>query len=468
MARRWQVLLVTSVAVFMSFLDVTIVNIAFPDIRASFPGSSLNRLSWILNAYTIVFAAALVPAGRLADRFGRRRFFFLGVLLFLAASVVCGAAPSAGVLIAARAVQALGGAMLVPASLGLLLPEFPLERRATATALWGATGAVAAAAGPSLGGVLVDWQGWRSVFFVNLVIGIPSLIPARRLLRESREPRTAFPDALGAALLAAGLGFLALAIVEGPQWGWSSTRIVGSFAASALLLVAFVWRSAHHPAPVIELSLFRVRSFAVANAGGFVFALGFFAYLLCGVLFLTGVWHYSILRAGFALTPGPLTAALAAPIGGRLSDRFGQRVVAVPGGLLFGLGALLFALRTGAQPAYVSDFLPGNVLGGAGVGLTFAGFGSAAVAELPRNRYATGGAIANCTRQIGGVLGVSGLIVILGTPSPETALHVFHRAWALMALSGGIAALMGLALGRVRARDAEPAPPEAGFVPESV
>jgi len=468
MARRWQVLLVTSVAVFMSFLDVTIVNIAFPDIRASFPGSSLNRLSWILNAYTIVFAAALVPAGRLADRFGRRRFFFLGVLLFLAASVVCGAAPSAGVLIAARAVQALGGAMLVPASLGLLLPEFPLERRATATALWGATGAVAAAAGPSLGGVLVDWQGWRSVFFVNLVIGIPSLIPARRLLRESREPRTAFPDALGAALLAAGLGFLALAIVEGPQWGWSSTRIVGSFAASALLLVAFVWRSAHHPAPVIELSLFRVRSFAVANAGGFVFALGFFAYLLCGVLFLTGVWHYSILRAGFALTPGPLTAALAAPVGGRLSDRFGQRVVAVPGGLLFGLGALLFALRTGAQPAYVSDFLPGNVLGGAGVGLTFAGFGSAAVAELPRNRYATGGAIANCTRQIGGVLGVSGLIVILGTPSPETALHVFHRAWALMALSGGIAALMGLALGRVRARDAEPAPPEAGFVPESV
>ena len=468
MARRWQVLLVTSVAVFMSFLDVTIVNIAFPDIRASFPGSSLNRLSWILNAYTIVFAAALVPAGRLADRFGRRRFFFLGVLLFLAASVVCGAAPSAGVLIAARAVQALGGAMLVPASLGLLLPEFPLERRATATALWGATGAVAAAAGPSLGGVLVDWQGWRSVFFVNLVIGIPSLIPARRLLRESREPRTAFPDALGAALLAAGLGFLALAIVEGPQWGWSSTRIVGSFAASALLLVAFVWRSAHHPAPVIELSLFRVRSFAVANAGGFVFALGFFAYLLCGVLFLTGVWHYSILRAGFALTPGPLTAALAAPIGGRLSDRFGQRVVAVPGGLLFGLGALLFALRTGAQPAYVSDFLPGNVLGGAGVGLTFAGFGSAAVAELPRNRYATGGAIANCTRQIGGVLGVSGLIVILGTPSPETALHVFHRAWALMALSGGIAALMGVALGRVRARDAEPAPPEAGFVPESV
>jgi MFS family permease len=349
------------------------------------------------------------------------------------------------------------------------LPEFPLERRATATALWGATGAIAAAAGPSLGGILVDWQGWRSVFFVNLVIGIPALFPARRLLRESRERWTPFPDALGAVLLAAGLGALALAIVEGPQWGWSSIRVVGAFAASVLLLLAFVWRSARHPAPVIELSLFRVRSFAVANAGGFVFALGFFAYLLCGVLFLTGIWHYSILKAGFALTPGPLMAALTAPVGGWLSDRFGQRVVAVPGSVLFGLGALLFALTTGTEPSYVSEFLAANMLGGAGIGLTFAGFGSAAVAELPRNRYATGGAIANCTRQIGGVLGISGLIVVLGTPSAETALHVFHRAWALMALSGGIAALTGLALGRIHAghADGEAVEADAELVTES-
>jgi EmrB/QacA subfamily drug resistance transporter len=461
MARRWQVLLVTSVAVFMSFLDVTIVNIAFPDIRASFPDVSLNRLSWVLNAYSIVFAAALVPAGRLADRFGRRRFFYLGVFVFLAASVVCGAAGSVEVLIAARAVQALGGAMLVPASLGLLLPEFPLERRATATALWGATGAVAAAAGPSLGGVLVEWQGWRAVFFVNLLIGLPALVPARRLLRESREPQTLFPDALGAVLLAAGVGALALGIVQGPEWGWGSARIVGAFIAGAVLLGVFLWRSARHRAPVIELSLFRVRSFAVANAGGFVFATGFYALLLCNVLFLTGVWHYSILRAGVALTPGPLMAALAAPIGGRLSDRFGQRIVAVPGSLLFGLGALLFALETSADASYVTDFLPANMLGGAGIGLTFAAFGSAAVAELPRNRYATGGAINNCIRQIGAVLGISTLIVLLGTPTAGNALHLFHRAWAFMALTGAIAALAGLALGRVRARHGEEPVPSA-------
>ena len=451
MARRWQVLLVTAVAVFMSFLDVTIVNIAFPDIRASFPGSSLNQLSWILNAYSIVFAAALVPAGRLADRFGRRRFFFLGTFVFLAASAICGAAGSVDVLIGARTMQALGGAMLVPASLGLLLPEFPLERRATATALWGATGAAAAAAGPSLGGLLVDWQSWRAVFSVNLLIGLPALLPARRLLRESREPRTRFPDALGAIMLAGGVGALALAIVQGPQWRWGSARVVAAFAASAVLLAAFVWRSARHRAPVIELSLFRVRSFTVANAGGFVFALGFYALLLCNVLFLTGVWHYSILRAGVALTPGPLMAALAAPIGGRLSDRFGQRVVAVPGSLLFAAGCLLFALRTGAHSSYAADFLPANMLGGTGIGLTFAAFGSAAVAELPRSPYATGGAINNCIRQIGAVLGISTLIVLLGTPTPANALPLFHRAWALMALTGAIAAVTALALGRVRA-----------------
>ena len=459
MARRWQVLLVTAVAVFMSFLDVTIVNIAFPDIRASFPESSLSSLSWILNAYAIVFAAALVPAGRLADRFGRRRFFFLGLFVFLGASVVCGAAGSVDVLVAARAVQALGGAMLVPASLGLLLPEFPLERRATATALWGATGAVAAAAGPSLGGVLVDWQGWRAVFFVNLLIGLPAVVPARRLLRESREPQTIFPDAIGAVMLGAGVGALALGIVQGPQWGWGSTRIVGAFAASAVLLVLFLYRSAHHRAPVIELSLFRVRSFAAANAGGFVFATGFYALLLCNVLFLTGVWHYSILRAGVALTPGPLMAALAAPIGGRLSDRFGQRVVAVPGSLLFATGALLFALGTGVEPSYAADFLPANMIGGLGIGLTFAAFGSAAVAELPRNRYATGGAINNCIRQIGAVLGISILIVVVGTPTAANAVDVFHRAWALIACTGVAAAITGVALGRVRARHAgeEPA-----------
>src|SRR3954466_11374927 len=450
MKQRWKVLLVTSVAVFMGFLDVTIVNIAFPDIEASFPGTSLAGLSWILNAYNIVFAALLVPAGRLSDRLGRRRMFFVGVWTFLAASTVCGLAPSVEVLVAARVVQAAGAAILVPTSLALLLPEFPLEQRATATALWGATGGIAAATGPALGGVLVEATSWRWVFFVNLAIGLPALIPARRLLRESRDPNPGpLTDILGIVLLVAGVGLLSLGIVKGHDWGWDSAPVVGSLIASALALAAFVARSARHPAPVIELGLLRVRSFAVANAGVFLFALGFYAVLLANILFLTGVWGWSVLHAGVAVTPGPLMAALSAPVGGRLADRFGQRVVALPGGLRFALGCVLFATGLDSSPAYAAHFLPATLLTGTGVGLSFAGFSSAAVAKLPPARFATGSAISSCFRQLGAVRGISVLIAVLGAAPAELA--DFQRAYWLMALCGASAGLIALSLGRIRA-----------------
>ena len=452
MDTRWKVLAIASLAAFMSFLDVTIVNIAFPSLERSFASDSLGHLSWVINAYNVVFAAALVPAGRLADRFGRRRFFLAGVVLFLAASALCGLAWSVNVLIAARVLQALGGAIVVPTSLGLALPEFPLAQRATATALWGAAGAAAAATGPSLGGLLVSWQGWRWVFFVNVAIGLPALIPARRLLREIRTRDAAFPDMGGAVLLGGAVAALSLAIVQGPAWGWGSGRIVAAFAASALLLPAFILRSARRPVPVFELGLFRVRSFAVANAGVFVFAAGFYALLLSNVLFLTGVWGYTALHAGVALTPGPIMATVAAPVGGRLSDRFGQRVVAAPGGLLFAAGALVLVLSTGPRPHYAAAFLPGILLTGTGVGLSFSGYSSAAVAELPHTRFATGSAISSTSRQIGAVVGIATLVAVLGTPAPGDAVRMFHRAWALMALTGASAGLLAVALGRVRAR----------------
>ncbi len=467
LARRWQILLVTAVAVFMSFLDVTIVNIAFPDIERSFPDASLGGLSWILNAYNVVFAALLVPAGRIADRVGRRRMFLGGVLVFLAASLVCAAAPSVEVLVAARVVQAAGGAALVPASLALLLPEFPLEQRATATALWGATGAVAAATGPSLGGVLVDATSWRWVFLVNLAIGLPALVPARRLLRETREADPGpLPDVVGSGLLIAGVGLLSLAIVEGESWGWGGGRVVGALAGGVILLAAFVARSARHPAPVVELGLFRVRSFAAANAGVFAFALGFYALLLGNVLFLTQVWGWSVLEAGVALTPGPLMAAVTAPLGGAVADRFGQRVVAAPGGLLFAAGCLLFTVTVDATPDYVTEFLPWMALTGSGVGLSFAAWGSAAVAELTPSRFATGSAISATSRQIGALLGIAVLVAVVGTPAPGAALGAFHDAWRLEALAGLAAGALALGLGRVRARDPEalrasPVPAEA-------
>ena len=458
MQRKWQVLLVTSVAVFMSFLDVTIVNIAFPDIRASFPQSSLADLSWILNAYNIVFAALLVPAGRLADRTGRRRTFLAGMLTFLAASVAAGLAPTVEVLVAARVVQAAGAAALVPTSLALLLPEFPLRQRATATGIWGAMGAIAAALGPSLGGTLVEAAGWRWVFFVNLTIGLPALVPARRLLRESREPNPGpMPDAAGVALLVAGVALLSLGIVKGQEWGWGGARVLGTLGTGIALLGVFAVRSSRHPAPVVEPALFRVRSFAVANAGAFAFALGFYAFLLGNVLFLTGVWHYSILTAGFAMTPGPLMAAVGAVTGGRLADRFGQRAVALPGGLLFGLGTLGLAASTGTTPAYATEILPWLPMTGLGVGLSFSAWGSAAVAELPPSRFATGGAITGCVRQIGAVLGIAILVAVLATATPADPIGPFHDAWRLIAIAGLSSAGLALGLGRVRARDPEAA-----------
>jgi EmrB/QacA subfamily drug resistance transporter len=439
-ARHWKVLMVTSVAVFMALLDVTIVNVAFPDLRRSFPESSLSDISWVLNAYNVVFAAALVPAGRLADRLGRRRLFLIGLGVFILASVACGLAPSVALLVVARIVQAIGAATILPTALSLVLPEFPPERRATAVALNTATGAIAAVAGPTLGGVLVDWQGWRWVFFVNLVIGLAALIPARRLLRETgRDSASRWPDALGALLLTASIGVLALALVKGDGWGWGSARTLGGLGLAVVLMIAFVLRSARHHTPVFELSLFQVRQFSVANAGAFAFSVGFYALLLCNVLFLTSVWHFSILDAGLAATPGSIMATLSAPVAGRLADRFGSRAIAIPGGLLFGTGALLLALRTGTESSYATEFLPSLVLTGTGVGFTLPAFGSAAASRLPADRFATGIAISSGFRQIGAVVGIAALVAILHTGQ-------FRHVWFMIAGTGLLSVLAGLAL----------------------
>jgi len=190
-----------------------------------------------------------------------------------------------------------------------------------------------------------------------------------------------------------------------------------------------------------------------------VFAVGFFALLLCNVLFLTTVWHYSVLGAGAALTPGPIAAALMAPVAGRLADRFGQRVIAVPGGLLFAAGSMLFILRTGQAPDYWTFFFPAAVLGGAGVGLALPAFGSAAVAELPRARFATGVAVAACFRQVGAGVGIAVLVAVLGTPPTDDPLGAFHRCWAVVAAAGFASAIISLALGRVHARHVEAVTP---------
>jgi EmrB/QacA subfamily drug resistance transporter len=464
--RPWQVLAIVSAGVFMASLDVTIVNIAFPDIAADFAGTSLASLSWILNAYAIVFAALLVPAGRVADRIGRKRGFLAGLSLFILASALCAVAVSPGMLIATRIVQAVGAAMLVPTSLALLLPEFPVAKRPLAVGIWGATGGIAAALGPSLGGLLVEAD-WRWVFLVNVPFGIAAGVAGRRVLVEARESaRSRLPDLAGAAMLALAVGLLSLGIVKGPDWGWDSTQVVASFAAAAGLTALFFARSARHPAPVVELGLLRVRSFAAATTAVMLFSVAFFAMLLATVLFLTQVWDYSTLRAGLAISPGPLTAALFSVIAGRLAERFGQRAVATPGPIVFALGGFLWLESLGTQPDYLADFLPGMIIGGVGVGLTLATLASAATSSLPADRLATGSAIFQMARQIGAVLGIAILVAILGTPDPADPAGTFDSAWAFMIVSSLGAGLVASLIGRIGTAEAPARAPIAAPVPE--
>jgi EmrB/QacA subfamily drug resistance transporter len=456
MEQRWKVLSITSVGLFMASLDLFIVNIAFPDLAADFSGTSLSSLSWVLNAYAIVFAALLVPAGRIADRVGRKRVFVTGLLLFAAASALCGLAPSIPFLVGARVLQAAGGALMIPTTLGLILPAFPLEQRPLAIGIWSAVGGVAAALGPPIGGILVQLS-WRWIFAVNVPIGILTALVALRVLDEVREPEDGRPDLLGAAELALGIGLLTLGIVQGPEWGWADPRTLGAFAAAVALIVAFVRRSARHHAPVIELPLLRVRSFALANLAALVFFAGFGALLLSGVLLLTEVWGYSALKAGFALSPGPLMAATFAIPSGRLGGRIGQRPVAVAGGLTFAVGFAVILARVGSSPDYVGAFLPGFMLGGAGVGMTLGTLPAAAAAALPPSRFATGTAVFSMARQLGAAIGVAALVALLNDSTGGDLFAGLQRGWWFSLLAGLGTAALALAIGPIPAPATSPA-----------
>jgi EmrB/QacA subfamily drug resistance transporter len=436
MAQRWKVLLIVSVGLFMSSLDLFIVNIAFPDLARDFDGASFSSLSWVLNAYAIVFAALLVPAGRLADRVGRKRIFISGLLLFSASSALCAAAPSVPFLVAARILQAAGGAMMMPATLGLILPAFPAEQRALAIGIWSAVGGVAAALGPPIGGLVLELS-WRWIFLVNVPIGLVTAVFAVRMLDEVREPEDGRPDLLGALGLALGIGALTLGIVKGKDWGWGDPRTLAAFVGAVVLVAAFVRRSAHHHAPVIELPLLRVRSFSVANSAALVFFAGFGAMLLSGVLLLTEVWGYSALTAGFALSPGPLMAASFAIPSGRLGGRIGQRPIIATGGLLFAASFAWMLANVDANSAYATSYLPGSMLGGAGVGMVLGTLPAAATASLPPSRFATGTAVFSMARQLGVAIGVAILIALIDG-SGELLTGIRHGWW--FALGAGLGA----------------------------
>jgi EmrB/QacA subfamily drug resistance transporter len=436
---------------FVAFLDTTIVNIAFPDISASFAGSGRDALSWVLDGYFVVIAALLVPAGGLADRFGHRRIFLLGVAGFTAASLLCAAAPSLPLLIAFRVVQGIAAAMIAPASLAIVLDSFPAERRSAGVGLWGAAAAAAAAVGPTLGGALVELSDWRLVFLVNLPLGAAIVLAGRSRLPRPKILDSRLPDLPGAGMLALSLAMVTLGIVEGNDWGWGAASTLGCFAAAAILLGVVVARSRRHPRPIVEPALFAHGSFRAGNLGTLLFAAAFFSLILGNVLFLTSIWGYTVLQAGLATLPGPALSTVVAGPAGKLADRFGHRAVIVPGALFFAAGVMVLR-SAGADPDWLGLWLPGACLTGIGIGLAFPTLGAASVRDIGDDRFATASAVNAAFRQVGAVLGTAILVAIVGEPaSLSDALGASDNAYtfAICASLASGAAVLGLRRQRV-------------------
>ena len=445
------VLAIAGCGAFLAFLDSTIVNVAFPSIRSSFPSASLATLSWVLNAYNVVFAGCLVAAGRFADLLGRRRMFLAGTALFVLASAGCAVATSVGELIGFRVLQGVGCAILVPASLAMVIEAFPASKTTEAVTLWGATAALAAGLGPPVGGALVNAGNWRLAFVINVPLGALALALARRATVESRAPgRRRLPDMLGALMLIGGFTALTLGVIQGHTWGWTSPAVLAVLLVAAVLFAALARRNSRHPNPVLDPVLLRQRSFAIANVVTVVAGAGFYAYGLTHILWLRYVWGYSLLQAGLAVAPGALAAAVAAAILGRLAERHGHRPVLVIGAAVWALALAWYATRVGVRPDFLGQWLPGQLISGVGVGATLPVATGAAVEGVAGGRYAAASAVVSSTRQFGAVLGIAVLVAIIGNPAAASAATAFRHAWAFSAGCFAFVALLAIALGPAR------------------
>jgi len=433
----WPAFWIACSATFLVSLDTTMLFAAFDALRQSFAGTSAAELSWVLNGYTVVYAAMLIPAGGLADAHGRRRIFRLGLTLFLAASVACGAAPTVDWLIAARVVQALGAALLTPASMSIVLAAFPAEKRAVAVSLWGAVGGLAAAVGPSLGSWVTASAGWPWAFYINLPIGLWALWRSASHIEEAVKPEERRSvDLVGLLLLMLSVGAIALAIVESGESRWPAQQILSVAVGGLVVGACFVFWARSRPHALIDLSLFHHRTYRYVNAATLVFGTAFSMMFLGFFFFMIGVWHYPLPQAGLAVTPGPLLVMPTAIVTGRLASRLGHRRFLVGGALLYALSSLWFFMVPGNEPNYLQHWLPGLLMSGIAVGLVLPSLSAAAVSRLPAAHYAVGSAVNQATRQIGSVLGVAITVALLGQATLQrtdfNALYLVHGSLALL------------------------------------
>ncbi|HZB31521.1 MAG TPA: DHA2 family efflux MFS transporter permease subunit [Streptosporangiaceae bacterium] len=463
--RKWYlaVTVTASGGAFLAMLDSTVISLAIADVKDDFAGASVTGLSWIVSVYAIMFAAFLPTTGKLSDALGRRRLFCVGVGLFTIASVLCSFAPNLLTLIIARAVQGVGAAAMIPASLAILLLDGPADRRSSSIGLWTAASAGGAALGPSIGGVLIELSSWRAVFIINIPFGIALVVAALRLLDAPGETSARrIPDPLASVLIAVGIGALTLGVTEGGNWGWSSGGTLGSFAAGLLALSYALLRSQRHPAPAIDTVLWGNRTFATANIVMVLYGMAQYAFMLVTVLYLTDIWNYSELRAGLANTPGALSASIVAVVAGRLAPKLGgPRSATVFGLIVFGACCTWLAFGLTEQPAFLFFWLPACLLAGTGLGAATTGVSAAAALSAPPNMFASASGMNTTARQFGGALGIAAMASILahggqesGGTDPYSDVFVFSLALVGLAL---VISAIGLRLG---APAAAPAPAE--------
>ncbi len=446
--RRWAVLAVVSAAQFLIILDLWVVNIALPTLQHDFAPATLSDVSWILDVYAIVLAALLLPAGRAADNIGRRTCFLAGLVVFGIASLGCAVAPDLPALIACRALQAAGAAVLMPASLGLALSVFPSRQRGTAVGVWAGVGAVAAGSGPVLGGLLVA-SSWRWIFLINVPVILTALaagvaiLPRRGNVRGGGGQRPGWRiDGAGTVLVLGAVGLVCTALTEAP--GWPPARTWPVLAAGLVLAAAFVAHIRRHPDPLVAPRLFSVRPFRAGAAGLVAYYTGFAAMLLGTTLLLTVQWHFPVLQAAAAIAPGPITAGIVSPFSGRLSARFGIRSTVVAGAVLFAAAGAWPLASAGAGPAYAAVVLPSMLLWGVANALIQPSLFACAGAA-PRAELASGSAVLATARQLGSALGVAIFVAMLGA---HPGLAGFDRAGIVVLITAVMTALAGLATGR--------------------
>ena len=405
--RRWWTLAAMCFALAMIMLDNTVVNVALPSIQRDFD-ASLSALEWTLNAYTLTFAVLLVTGGRLGDIFGRRLVFLIGVGLFALSSATIGFAASDGMLVASRAVQGVGAALMMPGTLSIITNTFPPEERGRAIGIWAGVSAIALAVGPLIGGWLTEDVSWRAIFFLNVPVAAGAIFVTLFAAEESRDEtvdrRVDWP---GIATITTGLGALVLALVEGNSWGWGSPEVLSLFAVSVVSLAAFVWVERRFPAPMVDFAFFRSRQFFGANVVAFMVTFAMFATFFFFALYIQNVLGYSPLETGVRFLPTTIAVMIAGPLAGRLTDRIGPRWL-MTGGLVALAASLAWQSRVTVDTSY-GYLLPAFIVMGLGIGFVISPMSTAAMNAVDRTKAGVASGVLSMSRMVGGTFGVAAL-----------------------------------------------------------